>query len=352
MTSTSAGLEAAVASKPIRLTVERICKSFGDVAALSEVSLSVREGEIHAICGENGSGKSTFVKILTGLYLPEAGSITINQSPVRFTQPQDAEAQGIAVVAQELSLCPDLTVLDNIWLGSRQVPLFHKRASLVRKAQEALSSLGVTDIRLDQRVSELEIGQRQLVEIARMLARDAELLILDEPTATLSDRDIDRLFTALSALRNAGRSIIYITHRLAEVFRLCDTVTVFRNGKLIETRPTTSFDRNSLIESMLGRPLVNMYPAHPHHDGDVALAIGNLSIPGILNNFNLTVRRNAITCLVGQAGSGAVDIIKAISGLIYDASGSILVNGRTLPLGSPMASLDAGIMYITWSRHA
>lgn len=346
----SAGLGVSSTSRPIRLAVERICKSFGEVAALSDVSLNIREGEIHAICGENGSGKSTFVKILTGLHLPDAGSILINERPVRFAQPQDAEAHGIAVVAQELSLCPDLTVLDNIWLGSRQVPLFHKRASLARKAEEALSSLGVTDIRLDQFVSELEIGQRQLVEIARMLARDAELLILDEPTATLSDRDIDRLFTALAALRNAGRSIIYITHRLAEVFRLCDTVTVFRNGKLVETRPSKNFDRDSLIESMLGRPLENMYPAQTHHDGDVALVIENLNVPGILSDFNLTVRRNAITCLVGQVGSGAVDIIKAVAGLVYDAGGSIMVNGRKLPLGSPMAALDAGIMYISGDR--
>lgn len=350
MVLTKIGPEAATASRPPRLTVERIYKSFGTVAALSDVSLGVRAGEIHAICGENGSGKSTFVKIVTGLYVPDSGSITIDLEQVCFAQPQDAEAKGIAVVAQELSLCPDLTVLDNIWLGSRKVPLLHKRASLAQKAQNALASIGASDIALDQLVSELEIGQRQLVEIARMLVRDAEFLILDEPTATLSDRDIDRLFEALSTLRNEGRSIIYITHRLAEVFRLCDTVTVFRNGKLIETRPAKSFDRDSLIESMLGRPLVNMYPAHPHHDGDIALSIKNLCIPGVLSDFNLSVRRNAITCLVGQVGSGAADIIRAIAGLVYDASGSVMVNGATLPLGSPQASLGAGIMYISGDR--
>ncbi|MDQ0355438.1 ribose transport system ATP-binding protein/rhamnose transport system ATP-binding protein [Rhodoplanes tepidamans] len=337
-------------SPPPRLTATGISKRFGAVRALYEVGLTVQPGEIHALCGENGSGKSTLVKILTGTHQPDTGTVAIDGRPVQISSPQSAEANGIAIVSQELSLCPDLTVLDNIWLGSARAPLFPRKALLARDAQRALDMLGASHIGLDQRVSGLEMGQKQLVEIARMLVRDARLLILDEPTATLSDRDIHRLFAALAALRREGRSVIYITHRLAEVFELCDSVTVLRNGRLVAARPAREFDRESLVESMLGRPLADLYPSHASSHDAPALVIENLRVPGIVKAFDLEVPRRAITCIVGQIGSGAPEVVQALAGLIYNATGSVRVDGRRLSLGSPQRAAEAGIMYVSGDR--
>ena len=240
---------------PSVLGVRNLSKSFGAITALKQVSLQVSAGEVRAICGENGAGKSTLVKILTGVYRPDAGTVTVADEPHAITTPRHAQELGIALVAQELSLCPDLSVEDNVWLGSLQVPFLHKRARLRRHARTALDLLGAGHIPLNTPVGRLTMGERQLVEIARMLTRDARVLILDEPTATLSDVEIDRIFKALLALRREGKSVIYITHRLAEVFRICDTVTVLRNGELVGTRPVIGLDRSDADRDDAGTQL-------------------------------------------------------------------------------------------------
>ena len=332
------------------LSVSGLAKSFGPVAALKGVSFELAAGELRALCGENGAGKSTLVKILTGVYRPDGGTVTIAGEPVVIASPRQAQKLGIAMVAQELSLCPDLSVEDNIWLGSVEVPMLHKRAELRRRAREALARLGAEHIGLDMPVGRLGMGERQLVEIARMLTRDARVLILDEPTATLSDIEIERIFAALTKLKQDGRAIVYVTHRLAEVFRICDSVTVLRNGELVETRGVAGLDRNALIEMMLGRAVVEMYPEASRTAGETALAVDGLQVPGHVADFSMRVARGEILCIAGQVGSGAVEIVDALAGLVHDAGGRVAVNGRVLGLGSPARALKRDVMFISGDR--
>lgn len=326
-------------------------KQFGPVVALKSVSLAIGRGQIHAICGENGAGKSTLVKILTGVYEADAGTIAIDGERRSIPSPKSAEALGIAFVSQELSLCPHLTVEDNIWLGSGRVPLFHRRKHLSVRARDALDLVGLSHIGLDRLVAELGMGERQLVEIARMLTRDAKILFLDEPTATLSDSEIGRIFQALLALKREGRSIVYITHRLGEVFEICDVVTVLRNGELVETRSVADLTRAELIESMLGRSHSDMYP-DPVAPATAAsgLTVERLTCRGSVSTFSLTVPKGAIACIAGQVGSGATEVIDALAGLDYTAAAQVNANGRRFELGSPERALAANVMFISGDR--
>jgi ABC-type sugar transport system ATPase subunit len=333
------------------LAVSGITKNFGAVEALRGVSFSLGKGEVRALCGENGAGKSTFVKILMGVHRPDGGTIALNGVVRDIRTPQMAQSLGLALVAQELSLAPHLSVLDNIWLGSLRVPLFHRVGVLRRDAKAALAILGAGDYDLDRPVGTFTIGQRQIVEIARLIALDAHILVLDEPTATLSDVEISRIFAALKALKAEGRSVIYVTHRLGEVFEICDSVTVLRNGTHIVTKPTSGIDRNALIEHMLGRKLDDMYPApHVAEHGQSPLVVEQLSVPGAVRDFSMVAERGEILCIAGQIGSGAQRVVRSLAGLVHEASGRVTVAGRQLRLGSVPASVKRGIFFISEDR--
>jgi ribose transport system ATP-binding protein/rhamnose transport system ATP-binding protein len=332
------------------LEVEHLAKSFGPIKALRDVSLSLAAGEARAVCGENGAGKSTLMRLLMGVSRPDAGSIKLDGGAVSIDSPQEAQRLGIALVAQELSLAPHLSILDNIWLGNRTVPLFHRRPEFRQRAAAALADLGV-DFNLETRVSQLTIGQRQIVEIARLLVRDARILILDEPTATLSDVEIERMMAVLRSLRAQGKCILYVTHRLSEVFKICDSVTVLRNGADVGSSPIGQIDRERLIGLMLGRSFTDMYPAAvATGPDDQGLEITDLDVPGNVSAFSLFAPRGRITCIAGQVGAGASAVTRAIAGLVPGATGTVVLDGDPLPLGSIGQRVRRNITFISEDR--
>jgi ABC-type sugar transport system ATPase subunit len=339
-------------TSPSRAILEAfdLLKRYGAFVALNRVSLSLAKGEIRAICGENGAGKSTLVKMLTGALRADAGSIAIDGAAFTSPSPRRAQERGVAIVSQELSLCPNLSVLDNVWLGSIKVPFLHRRRRLAERARAALDLLGLERISLTAPVSGLGMGERQLVEIARALCRDARVLILDEPTATLTDHEIERIFAALRALKSEGCAIIYVSHRLAEIFEICDSVTILRNGEHVRTCGIETIDRAGVVREMLGRDLVEMYPRQKCEPGRVALEVDDLIVPGRVHGVAFAARAGQITCIAGQLGSGSDAIVNTLAGLAYDSEGSIKVFGETLRLGSVTRALDRGIMFVSADR--
>ena len=338
----------------VLLEVVDLSKSFGPVRAVQGLSLDVRAGEVHAVCGHNGAGKSTLVKSLVGLVRPDEGTIRFGGEELSLRNPLDAQGHGIALVNQELSLVPELSVEDNIFLGGLDVPLLYRRRRLSKQARAVLDQLGLGHVQLRTPVETLAIGERQLVEIARLLVRDARLLILDEPTATLSKPEIERVFRATRDLVAQGRSVIFVSHRLDEVFELCDRVTVLRDGRRVGTHEIGEIDRRALIELMLGemegaKAMVEHEHTLPGSD-EALVTIDGLTVPGSVEGVSLVLERGLITGLAGQVGSGTSTILRALGGLVPGVSGTVTVRGRPVLLNTPRRAVDAGVLYVPNDR--
>lgn len=337
--------------RPLILEVDSVTRSFQGLRAVDAVSFDVKSGEVVGLCGHNGAGKSTIVKMLSGLLTPDSGRILLGGKEVSLHSPRQAQAEGVALVDQELSVVPALSVSDNLQLGNFDAPFFQVPSAGFARARSLLDAVGLTHVHPSDPLDELSIGQRQLVEIARALGQKAKLFLLDEPTATLSGIDIEHVFKAIRRLTASGCGIIYVSHRLDEVMELCHRITVVRDGKLIGTRIASEITGQELVTMMLGKheepPLI---PKNKSVAGKNSLTVTNLSVGASTRDIAFTARAGLIYSLAGQVGSGTTDVIRAISGLAPDARGTINLNGAAVRLGSIRAATKAGIVLVPGDR--
>lgn len=333
----------------VRLWAEGLSKSFGEVVALENADFNLRAGEIMALVGENGAGKSTFVKILCGIYRRDSGVVWVEGETVELGTSGRAEKAGIAVVQQELSVVPTLSVAENTLLGQPSERFLMSKRQMAKQAQAYLETVDL-DVDPNRLAGELPLAEQQMLEIARVVSRDAGIILLDEPTAALSDDDIARVKKVVLNLAADGRSVVYITHRLGEVFDLADRVTVFRDGRSQEPVDVAGIDNEELITRMLGRPLVQMFPPRSGGIGDTVLEIRDLQTKGVNAPVSLQVRKGEILGLAGQLGSGISAILRGVSGTQPVQSGVIEVEGAPCEMRTPAEAQANGVAYCSGDR--
>ncbi|MBV9299599.1 MAG: sugar ABC transporter ATP-binding protein [Verrucomicrobia bacterium] len=346
-TSTKAGPSS---DRPI-LEVRQICKSFPGVRVLKSVNLKVWSGEVHAFMGENGAGKSTLMKILAGAYQPDSGEIILDGQSVQFRTPHEARLAGIGIIYQELTVAPNLTVSGNVFLGSelRRFGFIKDTAQMDRKTQEVLDRLGAR-FKATQRAAHLAVAEQQQVEIARALFYKSRVLVMDEPTAALSDRETDRLFEVVRQLRSEGMAIIYISHRMAEVYELADRLSVLRDGEYVGELQRPEFSAGKVIEMMVGRRLEDFYEHTKHSAGRVVLEVKNMSDGDRVKNANFQLRQGEVLGLAGLVGAGRTELARLIFGADKRKSGEVYLDGKKLDIDQPKDAIRAGIGYVPEDR--
>ncbi len=339
------------------LSMRNITKRFPGVVALDDVSFDVQMGEVHGLVGENGAGKSTLVKIMSGVYTEFDGAMLLNDLPVSFRTTREAIDTGIAMIHQELNLVPELTVYENIFLGREHKTRLDTldRRSMRRAAEGLMSRLGL-DIDPNRTIERLRVSQRQLVEIAKALSLDTRIIIMDEPTSALSDSEVEYLFGVVRGLREHDVAVVYISHRLDEVFAIADRITVLRDGRVVGSAVTAEVSRREVISMMVGRDLENLYPKAPVELGDEVLRVEGLTyLQGrtkVLDDVSLTVRRGEIVGVAGLMGAGRTQLLEAIFGVYPPDSlrGSIALNGRTVRFSSPQDAIREGLGLVAEDR--
>ena len=337
------------------LELREIDKRFPGVHALKQARFDVRRGEVHALIGENGAGKSTMIKIISGVYQPDDGALLLDGGRVEFSNPREAHLAGIATIYQELGLYPELSVAENIFMGHAPGK---KRfgfqtidwEAMETQAEALLAELNIHNLDVGAKVGALNVGNRQRVEIAKALSLDAQILIMDEPTAALTESDVEQLFSIVRLLRERGVSIIYISHRLNEVFELADRVTVLRDGEYIGTHNVADTDEAELISMMVGRTIENLFPKQTAEIGDVVLEARNLNRPPLTRDISFSVRAGEIVGLAGLVGSGRSETAQVIFGVLPAESGEILLKGEPVKISRPSEAVDHGIGYVPEDR--
>jgi rhamnose transport system ATP-binding protein len=337
------------------LTLENVSRHFPGVKALDNVHFEVRPGEVHALLGENGAGKSTLIKIISGVHKPDSGLMKLDGQPVSFANPREAQARGIATIYQELSLYPELTVAENIFMGHaprRRLGPFSMMdwGAMFDQTHALLESLNITDLDVRRKVGNLTVGNRQRVEIAKALSLNARVLIMDEPTAALTEADVQRLFEIVRLLRGRGVAIIYISHRLAEVFELCDRVTVLRDGQYIDTRPVSATSESDLVSMMVGRTIDNLFPKTEAPIGQTVLEVRGLRRKPMTQGVSLTVRAGEILGLAGLVGSGRSELAQVIFGFTPAEGGEIWIDGKRVSIRNPGEAMQCGVAYVPEDR--
>ncbi|HZP80132.1 MAG TPA: sugar ABC transporter ATP-binding protein [Chthonomonadaceae bacterium] len=337
---------------PPALEMRHISKQYPGVRALDDVSLTVRKGEVHALLGENGAGKSTLMKILAGAQPRDSGDILINGQPVTIDSPQKAMELGISIIYQEFNLVPYLSAGENIFLGREPraaLPGFVDFKTLYREAQQVIDRLGV---RLDARtpVNRLSVAQQQMVEIAKATSRQAQIIVMDEPSATLTEHELRSLFALIRQLKAEGVSIVYISHRLEEVFEVCDRATILRDGRWIATEDVQDLNRETIIRLMVGRELKEAIPKVSVEPGPPALAVKHLNRAGVLHDISFTVRKGEILGIAGLVGAGRTETARALFGADPIDSGTIELFGEPVKIRSPQDAIRHGIGLVTEDR--
>ena len=336
------------------LVLDKINKIFPGVHALKDMSLSIRKGEVQAICGENGAGKSTLMKVVTGVYKQESGDVIFDGKKINVTNPNQAYEMGIAIMYQETSLFAEMTVLENMFLNHE----ITKRIAGVKvldykamreKANQIFASMNTT-MDLDVKVKDISMAKKQMVEIAKALTFKTRVLIMDEPTASLTQKEVEGLFEIIRNLKADGVSVVYISHRMEEIFEVCDRVTVIRDGQFIATHDISETNKDMLVAEMVGRKVDAYYPKCEVEIGDVAVEIKNFSQEKLLYDVNLNIRRGEIVGLSGLVGAGRTELAHAICGFTRPDSGEVWIDGKQVHINNYIEAMDNGICYVSEDR--
>ena len=330
---------------------EGVSKRFPGAQALTDVSFEITAGACHALCGENGAGKSTLGKIIAGIHQPDGGRLLINGREVHFTSPRDALAEGVGMVHQELAFCDNLSVAENLTLSGLPARAgIVDREAMRRRAETMLAETG-TELDVTREFGKLAIGQRQMVQIAAAVGGGARIIVFDEPTSSLSQAEAERLFALIERLKARGVTCIYVSHRMPEIFQLCDEVTILRDGRHVATRPTASLTESDLVQMMIGRPLAEYFGRHSTSGiGDEVLRVEGLTVPGKFEDVSFSVRAGEIVGLAGLMGAGRSEVASALFGLERPSHGRIVLRGTPVEVRSPAHAIGLGIGYVPEDR--
>lgn len=343
-------MSAPAAASPV-MEVRDIRKSFAGNIVLRDVSFDIRPGEVHALVGENGAGKSTLMNVMTGNHRPDSGGIILAGKPIRISDPKNAAELGVGIVHQELSLAPNMTVAENIYCGREPTRFlgFIAKRRMRAQARGLFSRIGL-DIDPDARAGSLSVAWQQMVEIAKALSLDAKILIMDEPTSALSDNEIEHLYGIVRGLKNGGVGIVYISHKLSEVFAIADRVSVLRDGQLVKTMAVRETTTDEIIRLMVGRDIRDLYPPKASRLGEAIFRVEGLTLPGKVNDVSFELREGEILGFAGLVGSGRTETARAIFGAERPERGRIVLRGREVAIRDPGGAIRQGICYLSEDR--